>query len=132
MLKKAKKWIGYNFQYGHWDNPPREGTDENDEMKQFFRDFRSDLRDALKKVRLKIYRMKPNYYNVTAVISDPEETHFVYLSIGDMRYEKFWNERILIRTMAHAQDWTGGGNHWTDTEHLIDEIAWLMERTHAA
>lgn len=132
MLKKAKKWIGYNFQYGHWDNPPREGIDEHDEMKQFFRDFRSDLRAALKKAGLKVYRMKPNYYDVTAVISDPEGTRFVYLNIGDMRYEKFWNERILIRTMAHAQDWTGGGNHWTDTEHLIENITWLMERTNAA
>ena len=132
MLKKAKKWTEYNFQYGHWDNPPREGIDENDEMKQFFRDFRSDLRAALKEVGLKIYRMKPNYYSVTAVISDPEEKHFVYLSLGDVRYERSWSEHILVRTMAHAEDWSGGGNHWTNTDRLIDDVSWLMRCTNAA
>ena len=29
MMKKTLKWIGYDFYYGHYDNPPREGTDEN-------------------------------------------------------------------------------------------------------
>lgn len=128
MLKKAKKWIGYDFYYGHYDNPPREGTDENDEMKQFFRDFRSDLRKALKDKGMKVYQMKKNYYDVTAVISDEAKDKFVYLSLGDMRGNPRWNERILVRTMAHPKDWTGGSNHFTDSSDLISTINFLMRR----
>lgn len=129
MLKKSRKWVGYDFTDGHWDKPLREGTDESDEMRQFFKDFKSDLAAALKKAGLRIYQIEPNYYDVTAVISNPEKTRFVYISLGDMRYEPHWEARIMYRTMAHPKDWTGGANHWTDAEHLVDEVKWLMERS---
>lgn len=128
MLKKSKKWVGYDFNYGHYDNPPREGSDENDEMKQFFKDFRSDLKKALKEINCKVYHMKKNYYDVTAVISNESEDKFVYLSLGDMRGNPYWNERILIRTMAHSKDWVGGSNHWTTSSELMSSINWLMRR----
>lgn len=130
MLKKAKKWIGYDFNYGHYDNPPREGggTSETDEMRQFFRDFRSDLKAAFKDTNIKIYQMKKNYYDVTLVLSNLDESKFIFVSIGDMRYTTRWNERILYRTMKHATDWTGGMNQYTDTEHLVSNLKDLMER----
>ena len=130
MLKKSKKWIGYDFNYGHYEKPLREGgcTSETDEMRQFFRDFKSDLKGALKNLDMKVYQMKSNYYDVTVVLSNEDETKFVYLSLGDMRTNPRWNERILIRTMKHSTDWTGGMNNWTSSDELISDIQRLVSR----
>lgn len=125
-MRKLANWRGYNFNYGHYDNPPREGTDETDEMKKFFSDFKKFLKKELEPLRLKIYQMKRNYYDVTAVISNDSEDKFLYLSLGDMRNNQNWDNHILIRQMKHSKDWTGGGNHWTNLEELAQDIKWLM------
>lgn len=125
MLKKSKKWIGYDFNYGHYDCPPREGTDENDEMKQFFRDFRSDMKSNLKGTGMKIYEMKKNYYDVTLIVSNENETKFEMVSLGDMRYTPRWYEHILYRTMKNSKDWTGGSNCYANN---IDELVEGMKR----
>ena len=122
MMKKTLKWIGYDFYYGHYDNPPREGTDENDEMKQFFRDFRSDLKAALKPAGMKVIHMKKNYYDVTAVVGTEDGSKLYYVSLGDMRCNPHWNERVLIRTMAHEKDWTGGANHYCSCDNLVESL----------
>ena len=130
MLKKTKKWLGYNFNYGHYDNPPREGVGENDEMRQFFRDFRSDMKANLKNTGLKIYEMKKNYYDVTFIVSNEEETKFIYVSLGDMRYNPKWNVHILYRSMAHSKDWSGGSNYYAnDIDDLVENMKIMMERS---
>lgn len=124
MLKKAKKWIGYNFNNGNWNKPPREGTDESDEMQQFFKDFRSDLKRELAEVGVSIHSMKPNYYDVTAVVSKGGK--FAYISLGDMRSGRGWEKSILVRSMAHAKDWSGGANTYTDFDGLPERILKLL------
>jgi hypothetical protein len=125
MNAKLKKWVGFDF----WNNrtfekPPREGTDESDEMKQFFRDIRSDLKKSLAEKDIIIHRLKPNYYDVNAVVTDGNGK-FAYISLGDMRGNVNWNQRILIRTMKHEKDWTGGANHFVNYDDIPEQILWL-------
>lgn len=123
MKLKTDKWKHYNFYYGHWNNPPREGTDETDEMKQFFRDFRSDLKKILKDTNFKIYQMKKNYYDVSCIISSLDETKFIYLSLGDMRFNfNHWFEQVLVRTMKNPQDYSGGMNHYCSVVEILETI----------
>lgn len=129
FCKKTKKWIGFDFGTNRtFDNPPREGTDESDEMKQFFRDFRSDLKATLKGTGLKIYQMKKNYYDITLIISNEAETKFCLLSCGDVRFGD-WS-RMYIRGMNNPTDWSGRNynNINTDVNRLMDDLIDLFQR----
>lgn len=130
ITKKTKKWIGFDFDGNRtFDNPPREGTDESDEMKQFFRDFRSDLKATLKGTNLKVYQMKKNYYDVTLIISNEEETKFCLLSCGDVRWDD-WSHKMYIRGMDTPTDWSGRNynNVRTDVTRLEDDLKDMFNR----
>ncbi len=130
ITKKTKKWIGFDFDRNRtFDNPPREGTDESDEMKQFFRDFRSDLKASLKGTGLKIYQMKKNYYVVTLIISNEEETKFCLLSCGDVRWSN-WAQNMYIRGMDNPTDWSGRNynNVWTNLTCLDEKLNDMFNR----
>ena len=48
----------------------------------------------------------------------------MYMSISDVRYFPCeWVENILIRTMQHDKDWSGGTNHYTDLINFTKDIA---------
>jgi hypothetical protein len=125
MGPKLKEWIGFNFDRNKsFEKPPREGTDESDEMKEFFRTLKSDLKKALSEKGIQIHQMKPSYYNVSAVVTDGNGK-FAYLSFGDMRWSNLFPEQILVRTMKHEKDWTGGGNHHVKYDYIPEKILWL-------
>ena len=122
-MLKTTKWIGFDFDHNRsYDNPPREGTDESDEMKQFYRDFRSDLKKEMGSRYLRIIKISKNYWNITAFVSDPDEKSIVYVSLGDMRY----CNKILIRSASSPDDYTGGANHYTSLDRVYDDIAELI------
>ena len=122
-MLKTTKWIGFDFDHNRsYDNPPREGTDESDEMKQFYKDFRSDLRKEMKIRNLKIVKVSKNYWDITALVSDPDGKSFVYISLGDMRY----CDKVLIRSASGPDDYTGGSNHYTSLDKMYDDVAELI------
>lgn len=128
MTNKLKRWIGFNFDDNQtFEKPPREGTGESDEMKQFFKDLKSDLKKTLGKQGIQIQRMKPNYYDVSVVVTDGNG-QFAYISFGNMRWTNQWDQGILVRTMKHEKDWTGGLNHWCSYEQIPDQILQLWNR----
>ncbi|MDF2841644.1 MAG: hypothetical protein K0R00_70 [Herbinix sp.] len=129
MDPKLKKWVGFNFDLNKtFEKPPREGTDESDEMKQFFKDLKSDIKKALGSKGIKIIRMKPNYYSTTIVVGDGKEK-YAYISFGDMRWNGLWNSQILVRTMKHDKDWSGGHNNFVNYDGIPDKILELWERS---
>ena len=118
-MSKIAKWIGFDFDHHRsYENPPREGTDESDEMKQFYKDFRSDLRKEMKIRNLKIVKVSKNYWDITALVSDPDGKSFVYISLGDMRY----CAKVLIRCASGPDDYTGGSNHYTSLDKMYDDV----------
>ena len=57
------------------------------------------------------------------VIKDDKD-RYIYMSISDVRYFPCeWVENILIRTMQHDKDWSGGTNHYTDLINFTKDIA---------
>ena len=52
----------------------------------------------------------------------------MYLSISDVRFApRQWAKSILVRTMAHAKDWTGGRNNYCDLAGVRTAVDQLMK-----
>ncbi len=123
-----KKWDGFDFEYNRsYENPPREGTDASDECYAFNKAFRAYLNRSLKPYGWQVVKSKPNYFDVTVVITDGD--NYMYISIGDVRYTNNVCDRILYRTMAHAKDWRGGNNNYTNIDNLVEDCMRLAART---
>lgn len=122
---KMKKWDGFDFNKNRsYNKPLREGTDCSDEGNAFRRDFRAYLKKELAPYGITLVKRKPNYFDVTEVVTDG--TKFAYVSVGDVRYERNVCSDILYRTMAHENDWTGGRNQYTNIDDLPKAIASLF------
>lgn len=109
----ANKWFQHHFSTGC-------GTGED--YLQFERDCRSDLKKMAKENGLELHTFNKNHYCFSAVLTNGEK--FVYVSISDVRYFA-WSKSVLIRSMDHAKDWTGGPNHqckWSDVGSAAAEI----------
>jgi hypothetical protein len=125
MGPRLKQWIGFDFDRNRtYEKPPREGTDESDEMKEFFRILKLDLKRILSLQEIKIHRMKPNYWDVDVVVTDGNGK-FAYIMLGDMRWEKLFPDRILVRNMKHEKDCTSGSNTYVKYDDIPEQILWL-------
>ena len=95
-----------------------------------FKSFNAKYCNAIKKMLpggYEIYSWNRGHYYCCAVIKDTEG-RFIYMSIPDVRFfPNEWVEDILIRTMKHAKDWTGGANHRTDLINFANDIQRLYE-----
>lgn len=110
MHKSLERWIGYRFSSG-----PTTGSDYN----QFERTMRTDLRRQAKALGLELHTFYKSHYEFTAVLRNPENNKFIYVSIPDVRYwPEQWSVHVLYRRMQHDQDWTGGGNHYGTWERI--------------
>lgn len=115
MHKNIKKWVGFQFSTGSY---------AAEDYKQFQRGMRTDLRCQAKEIRLELHSFHPNHYMFAAVLKNPENNRFVYISIPDVRYwQDQWTNHVLYRTMKNPTDWTGGGNHFGDWDK-IGELAY--------
>jgi hypothetical protein len=121
-------WFGYEFSSG-----PYTGED----YKKFQNAYARWLRKALPKYKVDVHR---NHYEFSAVITrkggDSGPDRHVYLSISDVRaFPTEWYTRVLMRTMGHAEDWTGGRNRYCSIGYipkLADELMEEMDREDAA
>lgn len=98
---KRNKWINYNFS---------SGSIAGDDYLQFQKDCLNDLKKMATKAGLKIHKFNKGHYYFSAVLTDGEK--FIYISHPDVRGFGEMKDEILVRTMAHAEDWTGGRNNW--------------------
>lgn len=111
-MLKAEKWFGYDFE---------SGCTTTKEYEQFQRDCRSDLKKMAAENGLELHEFYKNHFCFDAVLTDGEK--FIYVGVGDVRYG-CWNSStdVLVRTMQHAKDWRGGGNHFC-TWNRVGELA---------
>ncbi|MBQ2184718.1 MAG: hypothetical protein II399_08765 [Lachnospiraceae bacterium] len=52
---------------------------------------------------------------------------YVFYSFQDYRYWD-WKEQILIRTAKSEKDYTGGANHYTNIDRMVDDVNALFDR----
>jgi hypothetical protein len=113
MKMKTEKWLGHRFDYvGEY----KQGED----TKQFFRDFRSDIKAQCKYTGMALHSMSVNYFVASGFLRNTGSNRLVYFSISDIRYwNDAWNDRILYRNVRHDKDWTGGMNQVCRLADLI-------------
>ena len=88
------------------------GSVAGDDFKSFNTKFRNAIKKALPAGYV-IHDWHKNHYECSWVVKTPSN-HFIYSSISDVRFfPNEWATDILIRTMAHDKDWSGGHNQRT-------------------
>ena len=109
----------------YWDYEFSSGTTTGEDYKSFQAKYRNWLRKEMRGYNVKLY---PNHYEFSAVIEKPDvdvtKSRYVYLAISDVRFfPRQWATSILVRTMKHSQDWTGGSNWYcniSDVRAAVD------------
>ena len=93
-----------------------------------FKAFNTKFKNAIKKLLpagYSLHSWNKGHYECSGVIKTPDDK-FIYMSISDVRFfPNEWFTEILIRTMKHDKDWTGGFNHYTTLFTLTKDIAEL-------
>lgn len=115
LPKPLQPYVGYVFS---------SGGETGSDFKSFNTKFKNAVRKQLPE-GYEIHRWNCNHYYCSAVIQNPEGK-YIYLSVSDVRYfHNEWFSNILIRTMSHDKDWTGGPNRYTTLFTLGRDIAKL-------
>lgn len=113
---KRDKWLGHNFSTG---------TVSGKDYLEFQEDSKKDLKKMAIENGLKLKKFNKNHYCFSAVLED-ELGHFIYVSQSDVRFGGDIN-RILVRTMAHEKDWTGGRNNYCSWEEVGAKAKFLAK-----
>ena len=97
------------------------GSYTGDDFNEFNLKFKKAITKMLP-VNYTLHSWNKGHYYCYAIIKD-NEGRFIYMSISDVRYfSNEWVTNILIRTMKHDKDWTGGMNHRTDLINFTKDI----------
>lgn len=116
---KAEKWRNYEFSTGAT-------TDED--YTSFQKDARSDLNKMAKEAGMKIHGFNKNHYCFSAVLESSCKK-YIYISISDVRFfPNQFLDHVLIRTMKHDKDYTGGMNNYCLWQDIGSEAARLVSK----
>ena len=120
-MLKGEKWFGYEFDGG--------GTTTK-EYEQFQRDCKSDLKKMASENEMELYEFNKNHFCFSAVLTDGVK--YVYVGISDVRHFGWDRDtRILVRTMRHAKDWSGGMNQYCTWNRVGELTKKLIDRDYA-
>ena len=119
--KDYNKWLNHTFS---------SSTYPLSDYIEFQKEMRLDLKRIAKENNMELEAFNKNHYCFSAVLKDVSEDIYVYVSISDVRFFKnSWYDDVLIRSMKHSKDWTGGTNqrcNWEDigtkARNIIEQI----------
>lgn len=90
-----------------------------------FKSFNTKFKNVITKMLPEGYEIVTwvrGHYYCSAMIKTSDEK-YVYISIPDVRYAvNEWFAKILYRTAANKDDWTGGPNHYTNLFTFTEDI----------
>lgn len=115
------KWLTHEFSSGSYP-----GEDYLD----FQREAQRELRKQVAAAGFSIRKFNPNHYEFSAVLQQKNAGKLIYVSISDVRGNTQWWSSVLIRTMKHEKDWTGGSNHhcmWEDIAATATRLCELKQ-----
>lgn len=95
---------------------------------QFEQACRRALKRQCKERSINVHKFNGNHFEWSAVLEKGGK--FVYVRMSDVRWWDWYND-ILIRTMAHAEDWKGGGNNKCSFDEIgekADELFKTMDK----
>lgn len=114
MINTIEKWRTHQFSSG--------GETGKDYL-AFQKAAKADLKKQAQSAGYALHMFHPNHYCFSAVLRNVETGGFIYVSVGDVRFNRRWYDDVLYRTMAHEKDWTGGPNQrcaWPDIEKSLE------------
>lgn len=122
LEKLIKEYYHHDFE--DW------GSCTSEEYRAFEKAYWKALKEIGGEIGMDLYKFNRNHYEFSAVMVDPKDDRYYYISISDVRYFKDeWFDNVLYRTMAHSEDWSGGGNHYCRLDQLGEKLSELRERT---
>ena len=91
----------------------------------FERACKRELKAQCAERGINIHSFSSGHYEWSAVLERGGK--YVYVSLSDVRYWNWYN-RVLIRTMSHATDWTGGSNNYCHFGEIGEYAEGLFKR----
>ena len=99
-MASVKSFIGQRFY---------SSCSRTEQYVDFEKACKRELKQQCVKHGINIHKFLPNHFEWTAVLEKGGK--FVYVHMSDVRFWDNWYNDILIRTMKHAEDWSGGSNN---------------------
>ena len=119
MTKNMEKWLGFHFSTGSYPG---------DDYKSFERNAKADLKKQIIPAGFELYSFNGNHYEFSAVLRHIATGKYIFVSISDVRFwQDEWAHDVLIRTMAHAKDWTGGPNNRCEWDGIAEKALQLVK-----
>lgn len=116
-MTTVKSYRNYSFSSG-----VRAGED----FLKFQRLCKSSLVRMCKPLGINLHTFNKGHYYFSAVLE--RDGRFIYVSISDVRYFDNWYDTVLVRTMKHDRDWTGGPNNYTSWNNVGEMADSLLKR----
>ena len=79
------------------------------------------LKNLCKENGWEFVKANRNHYEFSCFIKK-DKIKYIYLNIGDVRWNNGWYNNILVRTALHERDYTGGRNQFASLPCLADKI----------
>lgn len=118
MTKTMSKWLGYKFSTGSFPG---------EDYLKFQRNAKASLKKMAEQYGFELFKFCKNHYCFSAVLREKDSGHFIYVSIPDVRsWQDEWANHVLIRTMAHESDWTGGYNNYCTWDEIGEKARSLV------
>lgn len=97
--------------------------------KAFNKVYRQTIKKLIKPYGLELLSKKSSAYCESSGFITDNKGNFVWFNSGDYRFDKSsWKNRILIRTAQNAQDYRGGGNHYTSIESFGKDVFQMINK----
>ena len=127
MVKTIKSFKNYDFE--SWDVPEKYQGDfapANYFRGEFIPVARREMKKVAASIGAEMVEFSPSHFYFSAFFK--KDGKFVYVNVGDVRYESNWYDNVLIRSAKSEKDYTGGSNNFCSIDNLGDKMNNIFER----
>ena len=86
---------------------------------------RKEFKALAKKLGAEV-EFSPMYFEYSAFFS--RDGKFIYVHVGDVRYQSNWYDDVLYRTAKYIKDYHGGSNNYCSYDELYEKLNEMFER----
>jgi len=106
-LVALMRWLGHTFETSHRTTPE-------------FKKFTKAIRSCFKGLEdFELVKFNRGHFYFSAFFKNLKTNKIVYVSCSDVRYSPDgWHNNLLVRTVAHEEDYIGGTNNYTSLLNL--------------
>lgn len=110
---KVKDYYKKNFEFSS-------GGIAGEDYREFEKQCKKELKQIVGGYGFTLHKFNKNHYCWSAVLE--RDGKYVYVSMSDVRWFDWY--KVLVRTMKHETDWTGGSNNHCN----FDEVGMMADR----